>query len=187
MGQLTTTKPMTAAEARVLVAGIKDRMESCRHLLLQLYEREGWRALGYDSWRACAVAEFELSQGHLYRLLQFARAEQISPTGENAPENERQFREQQQAARLQELANKALASMPAAEQLRRLQEAEAAVLARARPAKQVGGEDRKGRLGQIARTCSRLKKLVSGLGDESEEALGHLAAFMEAIAELPEE
>ncbi len=54
----------------------------CRALLLELYEREGWRALSYDSWRACAVAEFAQSQTALYRQLTAARVDRtISHNG----------------------------------------------------------------------------------------------------------
>ena len=48
-----------------------------------MYEREGWKALGYDSWRACVASEFKQSQAYLYRQLEAAQTERaISPIGE---------------------------------------------------------------------------------------------------------
>jgi site-specific DNA-methyltransferase (adenine-specific) len=77
---------MTGDEARTCVIGINAHLDQARSLLLALYEREGWRALGYDSWRACVTAEFQQSQAHLYRQLQAARIErEISPIGETLP------------------------------------------------------------------------------------------------------
>ncbi len=80
MEQLTT---MTAEEARQTVDAINAHLNSARALLLDLYEREGWRALGYQSWRECVTAEFEQSQRHLYRQLQAAQIErEICPRGQ---------------------------------------------------------------------------------------------------------
>ena len=74
---------MDAAEARACVTAINARLNGARQLLLELYEREGWRVLGYDSWRECVVAEFQQSKTHLYRQLEAARVErEISPIGE---------------------------------------------------------------------------------------------------------
>ncbi len=84
---MTVDRPMilmTEGEARAAVAAVRCHFESARQQLLGLYEREGWRALGYDSWRACVVAEFGQSQAHLYRLLEAARLERdFSPIGES--------------------------------------------------------------------------------------------------------
>ena len=65
-----------------------------RHLILALYEREGWLALGHKSWRECVVAEFKQGQSYLYRLLESALIENnISPMGEKSdPIPERQLR-----------------------------------------------------------------------------------------------
>jgi hypothetical protein len=54
-------------------------------LFFDLYEREGWSALGYQSWRECVVAEFKQGQAYLYRQLKAAQTEKvISPKGENS-------------------------------------------------------------------------------------------------------
>jgi site-specific DNA-methyltransferase (adenine-specific) len=66
---------LSAAEARRLVRRIVGHLDTARALILELYEREGWRALGYNSWRSCVAAEFGQSQSNLYRQLEAARAE----------------------------------------------------------------------------------------------------------------
>jgi hypothetical protein len=40
-----------------------------------LYEREGWRALGYATWRDCATAEFGWRERYAYYVLEAARTE----------------------------------------------------------------------------------------------------------------
>lgn len=86
---------MTETEARACVERIRTGMESVRSDILDLYEREGWQALGYDSWRACVSVEFGKSQSYVYRLADAARVDQvISPIGENiAPIKESYARE----------------------------------------------------------------------------------------------
>ena len=65
---------MTANEARAIVETIKDSVDRVGKLLLDLYNREGWRALGYASWRECAKAEFAGCERRFYQLL---NAEQV--------------------------------------------------------------------------------------------------------------
>lgn len=85
---------MTADEARACVAQIRAGLENVRLLLLDLHEREGWRALGYDSWRACAAAEFSLTQSRAYQLLDAAKVDRILSTFvENGPMPETHARE----------------------------------------------------------------------------------------------
>jgi hypothetical protein len=75
---------LCANDARSLIERIRAHINDARALVLELYEREGWRALGYENWRECVVAEFEQSKSHLYRLLDAAKVERnISPMGEN--------------------------------------------------------------------------------------------------------
>lgn len=75
--------PMSAAEARQAVEAIKGHINEARRLIYDLRQREGWKALGYDSWRECVAAEFEQSQAYLYRQYQAAEIEAvISPIGE---------------------------------------------------------------------------------------------------------
>lgn len=93
MGQGTAiTHMMTTEEARQCADGIRRGMSDVRHLLLDFHEREGWRALNYESWRECAMAEFGYGQSHVYELLNAARVERnISATAET-PLPERQLR-----------------------------------------------------------------------------------------------
>lgn len=74
---------MTSREARHCIEAINAHMAGARMLIKDLYDRQGWRALGYASWRECVVAEFEQSQAYLYRQLSAAQVEtNISPIGE---------------------------------------------------------------------------------------------------------
>jgi N6-adenosine-specific RNA methylase IME4 len=84
---------MTAEEATLCRDKIKAGISDVRVLVLDFQEREGWKALGYDSWRECVIAEFGQSQSQVYRLLDAAKVDAaISPMGEiSLPE--RQARE----------------------------------------------------------------------------------------------
>ena len=67
---------MTPLEARACVETIKAHLTSARALLLDFDDREGWRALGYASWREWAAAELGHSERHAYRELEAGRVEQ---------------------------------------------------------------------------------------------------------------
>jgi hypothetical protein len=74
--------PMTEEQARDCVLHIKIGLTGLGVLvkeigksLLELEEREGWKALGYSSWRECATKEFRKSQSRVYELLEAARVE----------------------------------------------------------------------------------------------------------------
>lgn len=75
---------MDEAEARATVTRIKTRIDIARGELLELHDREGWRALGYKSWETCARQEFGGSAAQMYRLLSAAQIERAidSPIGE---------------------------------------------------------------------------------------------------------
>lgn len=60
---------MTADEARERVNQINSEVRGIGALLLDLKEREGWKALGYSTWTECLEKEFEESRRHLYRLM----------------------------------------------------------------------------------------------------------------------
>jgi hypothetical protein len=81
---LTIITPMTETEARVLIEEIKTDISAVGAKLLELHEREGWKALGYSSWRECVMQEFDFQSSHVYRLLDFAKIQRVlSPIGEN--------------------------------------------------------------------------------------------------------
>jgi hypothetical protein len=71
MNGIITIK-MTADEARQCANEIKAGINDVGKRLLQLYEGEGWKVLGYDTWRECAQMEFGFKQSHVYQLLEFA-------------------------------------------------------------------------------------------------------------------
>ncbi len=70
-----TIRPMLYAEAKECIAKINANMTNIRSLVLELYERKGWDALGYESWRECVVKEFQQSQSYLYYQLEAAQTE----------------------------------------------------------------------------------------------------------------
>lgn len=76
---------MSEVEAKECVDKINSNMTNIRALVLDLHEREGWKALHYQSWRECVTAEFGKSQPYLYFQLEAAKAERnISTIVENA-------------------------------------------------------------------------------------------------------
>lgn len=80
---------MIYKEARECVDRINTNMNDVRHLVLDLYERDGWTALGYKTWRECAAAEFNQSQPYLYQQLEAAQTEKnIYAVAENIPERQ---------------------------------------------------------------------------------------------------
>lgn len=83
-------RAMTTEEAQACVDSIKNNLCDTRAKVMELYEGQGWIALGYKSWRACVTAEFTQSQTHLYRLLTAAKVDrEISPIGEiSLPESQ---------------------------------------------------------------------------------------------------
>jgi hypothetical protein len=74
---LTIITPMTETEARVLIEEIKTDISAVGAKLLELHEREGWKALGYSSWRECVMQEFDFQSSHVYRLLDFAKIQRV--------------------------------------------------------------------------------------------------------------
>lgn len=75
--EITARHPvMTEAEARQCIEAIKGYVVSIRALLLELEERQGWKALGYSSMTACLVGEFPgESKTKLIRALEAGRIE----------------------------------------------------------------------------------------------------------------
>jgi len=70
------TTMMTAEEARKRVDTINSQMNNIRALLLDFHEREGWKALGYESWTECVEKEFEQGRRQIFRQFQAAQIEQ---------------------------------------------------------------------------------------------------------------
>lgn len=72
MGQITRHRS-TKNEARLRADSIRHHAETLWGLLLQAWECDDHLALGYDSWRAYVAAEFDVSRGNSYKLLDQAR------------------------------------------------------------------------------------------------------------------
>lgn len=87
MNELTIRK-MTDAEARECVAKINNNMTNIRSLVLELYEREGWSAMGYANWRECVAAEFKQGENYLYKQLEAAQTERNICTTVQIPERQ---------------------------------------------------------------------------------------------------
>ena len=78
---VTISLPMTADEARACVRAINSNATDMGRNLLELKEREGWRALGYANWTACLQNEFGYSRQYLYDLMDAAPVqERLSST-----------------------------------------------------------------------------------------------------------
>lgn len=80
--QKNVRKAMTEGEARKCCEAIRGRLrdmaghvEEVRRLAYELHERDGWRALGYQTWTACVRQEFEDSEATVYKQLKNALVE----------------------------------------------------------------------------------------------------------------
>jgi hypothetical protein len=81
---------MGVDEARGLIQKVNACVNEAKWALLELEEREGWKALGYSSWRECAAQEFKLSERHVYRLLTIAKvSKRICLAGQTVQLSER--------------------------------------------------------------------------------------------------
>lgn len=84
---------MSADEARMRVDAIRGAVISIRQHLYELWSRQGWKSLGYESWHACVQAEFNQSESYLYRQLEAAKVErEILPEEEQGRMPESQLR-----------------------------------------------------------------------------------------------
>ncbi len=101
MTTITITTPvqkkMTAKEARQATRYARRCLREAWLTLLDVYDRDGWRPLGYSSWREYACIEFEVSKTHAYRLLEAAEVVRDFSEGkhipDDAPRHERHLRE----------------------------------------------------------------------------------------------
>lgn len=75
---------MSLDEAQATVDQINSHAAQIGKLLLNLRDREGWRALGYESWTQCLEREFSFSRKHLYELMRATPVqERVLPLGYN--------------------------------------------------------------------------------------------------------
>jgi hypothetical protein len=74
---------LTKSEAQRLVTEINCGAADVRAKLLLLHDGEGWRALGYKTWKECVEGEFVFGRQYAYRQLAAAQIEQrLSPIGD---------------------------------------------------------------------------------------------------------
>jgi len=71
----TINIPMSKEEARDKTEQIRTNIASTRYLLLEMHDREGWKVLGYGSWREYGQIEFGYSERRIYQLALAARVE----------------------------------------------------------------------------------------------------------------
>ncbi len=83
---------MTKIEAEECVRAIRDVSHRMRELLVALYERDGWRSLGYESFAACAQQEFGNSAAYVYRQLAVGSLEKRLPIGDVGDNKESHLR-----------------------------------------------------------------------------------------------
>ena len=82
-------------EAREITDRIKNKITEAGVLILDMYEREGWRALGYESWKDYTTTEFNIGQSRAYQLLNHGKVVKNiidSTIVESTPTNEGQTR-----------------------------------------------------------------------------------------------
>jgi hypothetical protein len=70
-----SSSPMTETEAREATSAIKDGLVNLRQLLLEVYERGGWKALGYATFIEYAQIEFDYGKSRAYQLIDAATVE----------------------------------------------------------------------------------------------------------------
>lgn len=80
-GEITVIEPMTREEAQQHVDAIHVAASNIGRHLLEIKQREGWRALGYETWTAFLIKEFSYSRKHLYELMNAATVEGLLPEG----------------------------------------------------------------------------------------------------------
>lgn len=68
-------KPMTKPEAKRCIVAIENKGTETRQLLLDLRDREGWKALGYTSFYECLRKEFNRSRQTYWRIVRAADVE----------------------------------------------------------------------------------------------------------------
>lgn len=66
---------MTIDEARQATDAIKSGLVELRQLFLEVYERDGWKALGYSNFAKYVEVEFDYSRSYAYHLLNAAEVE----------------------------------------------------------------------------------------------------------------
>ena len=83
---------LTETEARVTLTKIKESIANTRILIVNFYEREGWKSLHYSSFESCINVEFGRSVSYVYRQLWAGLTEKRLPIGEIGDNKESHLR-----------------------------------------------------------------------------------------------
>ena len=83
---------LTEVEARTTLTKIKESIANTRILVVDFYEREGWKSLHYDSFESCINVEFGKSVSYVYRQLWAGLTEKRLPIGEIGDNRESHLR-----------------------------------------------------------------------------------------------
>ncbi len=79
----TDLPDMTVEEATAKHNELKSLHGVMRSMLLEIRDRKGWKALGYESWEQYGEKEWDYSRQHLHRLADAAKVQLIvSPIGD---------------------------------------------------------------------------------------------------------
>ena len=82
MSKELQTIMMSKEEAEICVREIRHMSGMIRANVVELYEREGWRVLDYDTFADCVQQEFGKSAAYMYRQLATGVAEKRLPIGD---------------------------------------------------------------------------------------------------------
>lgn len=74
-GKVEVIAAMSRDEALQCIQEIRLQLRSLRKLVYDLWEREGWRALGYPSFRQCIISEIPYTEQQIYNELYAAQIE----------------------------------------------------------------------------------------------------------------
>ena len=87
--------PMSNAEAQDWERQVGSTASSLRNLLFDGYERQAWKALGFDTWTDCLTSlsdKFGISDRHMWRLHQANQSQKLLTHGSVGEIPERQLR-----------------------------------------------------------------------------------------------
>src|SRR5690242_498375 len=75
--ELPALPDMTREEAQHALSQLRGTEERQKEILLELFERKGYKALSYQTWEEFAEIELGLSRQHFYKLLSAARVQRV--------------------------------------------------------------------------------------------------------------
>lgn len=76
MNSTAKIQMMTAFEARECITKINTGINNVRQLVLDLHDRDGWLAMGYENWTQCVKEEFRQAERYIFYQFKAAQIEQ---------------------------------------------------------------------------------------------------------------